>query len=174
MDPRLTASDSSDPGWEAVRQRLILFARRRLGGDVVDGRAAEDFAQEALARCLEGGRRKPEGVALIPWLCGVVQSLVSHARARLTAGGLDQEPAVAPDLETLERAEVLRTAWRRVRRAISEDADAGRLLDALVLHWPEKDLPAIAAELDWTPARVRMVWRRITYAVRQRIGGIES
>lgn len=172
----ITMTAPPDPAdaaaWDEVRRRLIAFAHRRMDGAAIDGRGPEDLAQEAIARHLEGGRQRPDGVALVPFLCGVVQSLVSHARGRSIVTDLGHEPP-AKDVDLVAEAEVLRAAWRRVRQAVRDDVDAGVLLDALVEHWPERDLPDIASVLGWSPAELRRVWRRITYRVRQRTGGLE-
>lgn len=165
-----------DPAWDGIRARLVAFARRRVPEGGVDGRGPEDLAQDAIAKTLSGERRRPAGVALMAFLCATVQSLASHAARRSRGREALGDPPLAGDgpFDLVSRAELLRGAWIRVRRSIEDDDDAQALLDVLIAHWPENDLPEIAERLGWTSERVRSVWRRIAYKVRSRAGGLES
>jgi len=146
-----------------------------MSGRDVDGRGPEDYAQEAIAKVLAGERRRPPKVGLMTFLCATVQSLISHGTARLRMGdlgeraGREEEPS-----DLVARAELLRGAWIRVRRSLADDKDAESLLDALIAHWPHRDLGEIAEILHWTPERVRLEWRRIAYKVRSRAGDLKS
>lgn len=71
----------------AALPRLVAFAAKRLGAagacaEGPSGDEAEDVVQEAVVRCLEGGRSWPEGVSLEQFLLGVVRSVASRWRRR--------------------------------------------------------------------------------------------
>jgi hypothetical protein len=75
--------------WEDVIPRLLVLANRwiSVSGGGRDDLAAADYVNEALLRVFDGRRRIPVKYAEepLPFLAGVVKSLISHAheRARL-------------------------------------------------------------------------------------------
>lgn len=161
---------SSPPAWEDLRLRLVSFARRRLGGVSVDGRGPEDFAQEAIAKHLSGSRACPPGMALLPFLQGIVSSLVSHATDRRGTGSLPDHAATESTSDVLARSEALRSAWTKILTAVRGDRAATRLLEALIASYPEQSLTEIAAGLRWSPRKTRVVWRRIRARARRHFG----
>lgn len=64
--------------WGELYPRLLLFARRLSGRDTV---MAEDVVQQAIIKAMDGTRVwDPKRSTLFQFLCGIVQSDISHAR----------------------------------------------------------------------------------------------
>lgn len=93
--------------WEDLTKRLIAYARYRLTRVISarrSGEAPEDYAQNAITLLLAGKRRFPASSDISPFsfLCGVVDSLVSHdaekVRRRIK-GGAAEVPIGADDGE---------------------------------------------------------------------------
>ncbi len=151
----------------AALPRLVAFAAKRLGAagacaEGPSGDEAEDVVQEAVVRCLEGGRSWPEGVSLEQFLLGVVRSVASRwrrrAERRLVVWLEDQGEPRAP---SSRRHEAL--AAGQLLAAVEDALDGDPELRVLlaVLAGGDTKPADVAAALGWTPERASVVRRRM-------------
>lgn len=172
-----------DANWRTIGKELAAYAlarvrtyRWRTGNrrDLAEGQQAVDLAAEAIRRLMDGTRRwDPNEVALVPFLRGVVDSLVSHladsadnARQVRIPDGEDGEelgdrfefdaarndhhgllPDRPPDPETVLAAHRREFADKRLDQLLDEvkdNADLVAVVDALMRV--DEPKPAAIAE----------------------------
>jgi len=134
--------------WRAIGVRLTAHAAWRAAnlhwrrGDpllLAAGKTAEDIAMEVIEKVLAGERRwEPERGELLPYLCGVADSLVSHladSHDNRTYAELDPEvdypgpPQVDAGASDTRRINDLRRLLRSERQT-----DLLEVIDAVTLH----------------------------------------
>ena len=104
-----------EANWEEIGQILVAHAAYRAKNlawrtgdywDLAEGLNPVDIAQEAIQRLLEGKRTwQPERVALLPFLKGVVDSLISHLIESSDNELQDRIPDGEEDDELWDRSE---------------------------------------------------------------------
>lgn len=97
--------------WEVLTKRLIAYARYRMCRVTSarnSGNAPEDYAQQSIVLFLEGTRRfsPGEGRTLFGFLCGVVDSLVSHDAEKSRRRDLDGAAEVSIGNDDAEESRV--------------------------------------------------------------------
>lgn len=158
-----------DADWKDIGIRLTAYAtwkarnyRWRTGQSwaLAAGKTPEDLAREAIVKALDGTRAwDPARGALLPFLQGVVDSLMSHLAASGDNIILERwheslpEPAIQDD----DSADLV----DHLRRALAErqEADLLAVLDAVQTHGPKPQ--AIAASLGTTVADINNRLKRI-------------
>jgi len=131
----------------------------------------EDLLQEALTRVLTGARKVPEGVAMVPFLAGVMRSLrAEHWRRALGRTGgrrdlhLDQLDPTSQHLElsdpgpSPERALSARQQLQAIERLFAGDFIALRILSGLGEGLSADQIRASGniSKTDYDSARKRM------------------
>jgi DNA-directed RNA polymerase specialized sigma24 family protein len=161
-----------DADWEDIGIRLTAYAtwkarnyRWRTGQSwaLAAGKTPEDLAREAIVKALDGTRAwDPARGALLPFLQGVVDSLMSH----LAASG--DNVLLGPWQASLSNSAVQEDDSAdlvgHLRQALAErgDIDLLAVLDAVQAHGPKPH--AIAAGLGTTVADINNRLKRIRRA----------
>lgn len=158
---------------EAYRERIRLFALRRMG----DPAAAEDAAQETLRRVLEalrsGRLRDPDALpgyvfATARHVCLREMRSATRARRAVVRAGGEASPAPEDALEGLLRQESV----RRIAAALGRlDADDRDLLRALVAE--ERETAEVAGELGVTVGALRVRKHRALKRLGRLLGDAE-
>src|SRR5580692_8030187 len=97
--------------------RLKAIARlhaRGLPSDV----SWDDLLQEAFTRAMVGTRRKPQGVAMVAFLAGIMRSLRAEHWRRAHGGPASKEPLRIDHQRDLSRAAELRDPGSDLERAL--------------------------------------------------------
>ena len=113
--------------------RLKAIARLHARGLPADV-SWDDLLQEAFARVISGSRRRPQGVTMVVFLCGVMRSLRSehwrrarvesrdsYALRRLRDGEASQEPEPADPTPDPERSMIAWQEMARINRLFADD-----------------------------------------------------
>src|SRR5215469_14728475 len=107
--------------------RLKTIARLHARGLPPDV-AWDDLLQEAITRVLTGTRRKPDAVAMVASLAGVMRSLRSEHWRRVRGGGAVVQQELAPDPE---RALIAAQELEAIGRLFADDLVVLRIITGL-------------------------------------------
>jgi DNA-directed RNA polymerase specialized sigma24 family protein len=134
--------------------RLKTIARLHARGLPPDV-AWDDLLQEAITRVLTGRRRKPDAVAMVAFLAGVMRSLRSEHWRRVRGGGAVVRQELAPDPE---RALIAAQELEAIGRLFADDLVVLRIITGLAegLSPEEIRLAFGLSTTDYDSARRRM------------------
>lgn len=164
---------------EADMARLVAAAK---GFSRLCGIEADDLLQEAFTRVLEGRRTCERGIALVPFLCGVMKSLASQENAARKDGfrptvvmrkGESVLPDVPADDPSPERLAISAVDERRrladIEAAAVGDEQVQLLIEAIYDEMRGAELQELLNVDQKGLATVRKRFRRLLLGCKERI-----